>query len=334
MGRYEDSVAYHKMVDEAANKERMKRQEKIDALREQQEEYREKQDFKYGAMKAYNEFQTFTRDLLLKSIIENVMEAAQPLDENNTTMRMVRDNLLNQFMDEKHHTYNIMREAKYRNKDNSLYEDMDYAINHTYQRIMEEVDEEDPTTFKIDKDNVTNMLDSLDREDDFENVKQAIQLRVTNAEEDFVNNNLANKADIENIINQTAQRINDVNDDEKMSDETKEAITAEMTRRASATMQAIQESGSGLFNEMVTNLSRAVMRTPSLRESWTVDGGKLNMDAIVEAVKVNYTFLEAINLLGLEKVDENYIQNVLKEMAGDNYAQIKIRELRKKAEEV
>ena len=63
---------------------------------------------------------------------------------------------------------------------------------------------------------------------------------------------------------------------------------------------------------MVRNISESVIKNEEIKEEFTTDNGRLDMDKIVESARCMYTLLEMVSTLQIEKVDSNYIEEALK----------------------
>ena len=64
---------------------------------------------------------------------------------------------------------------------------------------------------------------------------------------------------------------------------------------------------------MIHNMSKAALVNESANRVF-VEDSKLNMDKIVEHCEVLYTFLTTLDSCKLINVDEQYIENMLKDM--------------------
>lgn len=76
----------------------------------------------------------------------------------------------------------------------------------------------------------------------------------------------------------------------------------------------LNEGTETVFGAMTKILSEAALTVPSLKQSYLNENGKLNMSKILGDVRSIYTFLEALNTIGVIKVTPNYIENTLQGM--------------------
>ena len=178
-------------------------------------------------------------------------------------------------------------------------------VEDYYKLIVEKADKSDP---KVDKEDMSEFLDKLDNDADIENVSQAIAIRVANAEEEFINNNMSDKLAIKSIIDDTAARIDAAKNDGSI-DMTNAEIEEEANMICKQKIKQNNNRPKSLFEYMVQNLAEQSMKSESMRESY-VKNEKIDVDKIVESVRCIYGVLETVNTLRLENVNEEYIQNM------------------------
>ena len=176
-------------------------------------------------------------------------------------------------------------------------------IEDTYKVLIEKADKNNP---KIEKQDMESFLDSLDKDFDIENVSQAIAIRVANAEEEFINNNLSDKMTIKNIIDDTSSRINAAKSDGSL-DMTDEEIEQEANILYRKNIDKAKTRPKSLLEFMVHNVAEDMMK--SNNETFKNDD-KINIDKVVESVRCIYGVLEMVNTLQLETINEEYILNM------------------------
>lgn len=258
---------------------------------------------------AYDNYINSVKSMLLSEAISSI--TLESLGESITDdSKHIVKNLVNKFVKE-NSVYNILSNTQ---KTYSI-EAVKSLVNKYTTIITEKCDKDNKETFKVDKEDKVKFLDELNDEKDIENVKQAIALRVSNAEEEFITANIDDKLDINNIIQDTKNRIESTKTDMTTDDETKDEIAKEATNLSKQRIDNIRENRKrSIFNQMVINLSESVIKDENIRNEFMTDNGQLNMDKIVESTKCFYGFLETINTMKLEKVNEEYIENVLNDM--------------------
>ena len=96
-----------------------------------------------------------------------------------------------------------------------------------------------------------------------------------------------------------------------MDEETKEKITQEISMIAKRKMTKIQESPKpAIFDEMVRRLSRSSMKN-NRKHFVLEESGKIDMDRVVNTVKIMYSLMEALSTSKLIIVDEKFIDDTL-----------------------
>lgn len=203
-----------------------------------------------------------------------------------------------------------------------LLKNMKMSNSFLLHKIYEEVSEfsdsiisgssvDDPESQTIDPAKVEEFWKSIDKSEDIDDTTDLIRMRVSNAEEDFVNKNQQDKEDIKTILKQTASRVNmakDGNDNDYA-----EAVEESETRIAKDKIYQLQhESHHNVFDRMVRNLSEAALTNENAKKEFTAENGHLDVEKIVESARCMYTLLEMVGTIQLENVDQQYIEDTLK----------------------
>ena len=166
----------------------------------------------------------------------------------------------------------------------------------------EAIEAENERKFKIDPETKDEFFDKLDNTIDIDDVSQSIQLRVSNAMSEFINNNAQKKAEIDDTINQIKDKI-----EGDTSEEVKEAFQLQANRR----IEQINNSGTvNLFEKMVENLANSVYTNPDANRRFC-ENGKINMDKVIQHVKTIYSVLEIFNTTRLETFNADKIQEIV-----------------------
>ena len=189
----------------------------------------------------------------------------------------------------------------------SIYE----AEEEAFDNITDGANAEDVTSQTIDPKAIDDFWNQIDKNNDIDDVTNMIRLRVSNAEEEFVNKNQADKEDVKTILKDTAERVQaaKATNDNDYS----EAVEESETRLAKNKIYSIQHEGyRNVFDRMVRNISESVIKNEAIKEEFTLDNGRLDMDRIVESARCMYTLLEMVSTLQIEKVDTEYIESALK----------------------
>ncbi len=211
----------------------------------------------------------------------------------------------------------------FRNSNTPFLETMGEMIDKKYDEVVTKVDPDDPNTFVVDREHVNDFLKEIDDQEDVEDVTNIIRLRVSNAEEDFVNRNERDKQNMKDVLDATAQRVQDAKpdlDNDYMDDDSddsegvsdSEIIKQESMIDAKRKIYEINSAPRTIFDRMVRNTSEAVIKDSNLRDEFIIEGGRLNMDKVVDSVRCMYTLLEMVSTLKIENVDAQYIEDTIK----------------------
>ena len=191
-------------------------------------------------------------------------------------------------------------------KSNLLAEVAKY-INEAVEEELKEYDKEDTAPI-INADLQNNLYDKLDGSQDFEEISDTIRERVSLATQNFIQKNMVDKLDIKEIMNNTKERLSAVRtgDDEK-----DEQISHEQTVKMKRAIKEINNRPHSIFEQLVINLTEQVISDPKIKEKFTTESGRLDMDGIVDRSISMYTMLEMVNALQLKDMDHEYIQSVI-----------------------
>ena len=175
-------------------------------------------------------------------------------------------------------------------------------------------DDSDKSSDDNDSEGKGKILDNLDKEEDVQKAIDTIRNRVADAEETFIKNNAEDKKKIDELLTKISTNVKTVNDLGNKEDP-KSKIAQESVQMAKRQIDMIKTNRPlTIFEKMTRNLSLNIVKDCAVRESFIEEHGQLDVDMIVETAKVMYGFLETVNTLQLEKVDEAYIKNVLENM--------------------
>lgn len=178
------------------------------------------------------------------------------------------------------------------------------------------------TTVDGDTENKGALFDQLEKEEDVKKAVEIIKTRVADAEETFIRNNAEDKKKIDELISKISNNVKAVEDinakgEDNITDKDKDKIAAaeESVRMDKKKVDAIRESRPlTVFEKMTRKLGSNIVKDDVVKEYYLEESGSLDAALLVESAKVMYGFLETINTLQLENVDENYIKNILTNM--------------------
>lgn len=197
--------------------------------------------------------------------------------------------------------YNVLRKMK--NSRNLLLRELVEDIKSTSDELINTA-EEDSEGYTINKDTIDEFIKEIDKNEDIDDVTNIIRLRVSNAEEEFVNKNDQDNENIKTILKDTAERVKNAKDDND-NDYAEEIEESEM-RIASREIYKIQhENRNSVFDRLV----KAVAKKNLL--STNEANNHIDVEATVNIAKSIYTVLEMFSATTLETVDDEYINDTI-----------------------
>ena len=172
-------------------------------------------------------------------------------------------------------------------------------------------DEEEVTVNSNSDDSKAKIFDDLEKEEDVKKAVELIRQRVADAEEDFIKRNAEDKKQIDDLLGKISDNIKTV-ENISDNDSPKSKVAQEAIQINTRKIKNITETRTmRVFEKIVRNLSESVVKDKTLNESYMTESGQLDVAAVVESAKIIYGFLECLNTIGLEKIDREYLQNVL-----------------------
>lgn len=170
----------------------------------------------------------------------------------------------------------------------------------------EEEPEEDMATSKEE------LFDKLENDTEVSDAVDIIAKRISDAEAKFIEKNAEDKKKIENIVNKVQDRIDAVTQDEDSSTEDIEEEEQEAKVEAARLMTQIREDRPHtVFECVVRDNMDYIIKNKALNESYTSEDGKIDMTRVMDNSRTMYGWLETVNTIQLEKVNENYLKKVL-----------------------
>ena len=259
-------------------------QEELDKLREAREDARLARE---ALLEHYYDYKDDVKKTLLTEALMNIYKGSiyHISDRENA----ICESLLGNYIEETG-VPKLLKNMKF--SESGLLHDIYDNVNKYYQKITEDAEVDDVTTQTIKPEDISNFWKDIDKANDVDDITSMIRLRVSDAEENFVNKNAQDKENIKSILKNTADRIQSAkatNDNDYS-----EAVEESETRLANQEIYQIQhESHRSVFDRMVRNLSESVIGN----KEYTLENGRLDMNAIVESARCMYTLLEMVSTL-------------------------------------
>ena len=197
--------------------------------------------------------------------------------------------------------------------------EMAYIIETTIQSILEKAKQDESKSFKLDKEDKEKFYTKLEKVD-VDDAVTKITDRVRTQQQEFVNNNMEEKAALSAALTKTQNKVEDNKAklaEKANSEKAKEsAVKVEESYIAMGKRRATDIRNSrtkNIFECMVYNLSKAAMVNESAGQTF-IDNSRLNMDKIVEHCETLCTFITALDSLKIINVDEAYVEKMLADM--------------------
>ena len=197
--------------------------------------------------------------------------------------------------------------------------EMAYIIETTIQSILEKAKQDESKSFKLDKEDKEKFYTKLEKVD-VDDAVTKITDRVRTQQQEFVNNNMEEKAALSAALTKTQNKVEDNKAklaEKANSEKAKEsAVKVEESYIAIGKRRATDIRNSrtkNIFECMVYNLSKAAMINESAGQAF-IDNSRLNMDKIVEHCETLCTFITALDSLKIINVNEAYIEKMLADM--------------------
>lgn len=313
MGEFKESAKYLYEMEQTEQKKAQALREEAQRLEEEaiDKYYHAKEDAK-KVRAAYLEFKSMVKDTCLQYAIEGMMETAIAKASLSERDQNMLHGLVNNYIKEAGGAGNILIASSGKT---IVLDTIKEEVKETSEEIIAKADPSDTNTFVIDKKDLEVMMDKLNKNDDFEDVKTAIAVRVVGAEDSFITNCEAEKQKMEEIMTQAEDKAKEVDADPNMDDDVKEEIKQEAANAAKHKIFMMNESPKkAVYDEMVRRLSRSAIKDQ--RGAFLQENGHIDTERVYTTVKTMYTLIEALNTSKLENVDEVFIESVMKEIEG------------------
>lgn len=187
-------------------------------------------------------------------------------------------------------------------------------VEEACKKTMESVDPENPDTFAVDPEVEKKFYDDLSDNDNFDDITNAIRMRVIDAEEKMSTDNIQDKLDSDEILRMAAQRVEAAKgkaDTGEYEPEVADNIAAEAASVANAAVNDIATNRDRcVLEQLVRKMSKEAMNDASLHEAYTKDN-VINYDKLVEACTCIYTFMEMCNTMGIENFTAQDIERLV-----------------------
>lgn len=287
------------------NKDKQYRQlqEKYDNIVNEREQ---REESKIRNEERYVKFREAVPTRLLEVTLNFIMSKA--LKEEYEPNKVLVNNLIHSYVQETGY-YNILNTCE--NSNTLLLSEMYRLVTEAKEKIFNRSDEDDPESQVFLPDDEKDFYDSLEDEGEFEDIANIIAMRVANAEEEFVTQNIEDKMRTKEIIGSAQNRINAIKQDLELDDDYKEEYTEEQADLCNSELHdIIYNRDRSVYEQLVLNLFDSIMTNTSLSEAYSVSG-RVDADKVIDRAKIIYTMMEMLNTTQLEEYTEDSIIETL-----------------------
>lgn len=186
-------------------------------------------------------------------------------------------------------------------------------VKDSHQKVVHSCKESDSKTFTITKTINDEFFDKLVGLNDNQ-ITDKINKRVCDSIENYVQANINDKLDLEELAEKTKEKIDNI---KAKNEEERDKMVKEFTYQYQKQVNNIKQRSNrkvGIFEQLMHSTTRGIVSDQGILESFTGDDGKLDMNKIRGKVTVMYTFLEMLNTTKMANVNESYLENIIKNM--------------------
>ena len=255
---------------------------------------------------------TIKEALLAEAMMSIVNKSFNKIYSEDARFNNLKNALVYNFIREEGAT-KLLEEFKYKS---DLLAQYAMLIESTYHEI---TDKTSDVEYSIDPEVKDRFYEKLANAN-ISTVTNKICDRVQDAVETFVTQNANNREEIRTVLQQTQEKIDAAQ--QKVPATTTDVTAAEeaadaYSQIANRKIRMIEERTANIFDELAYNACRNLYNLPAdKRKEFTLENGKLDMEAVMESCKVIYTFLETLNTTKIHEFTpeelESLVENVYK----------------------
>lgn len=215
----------------------------------------------------------------------------------------LRHYFINEYFKEKN-LYNILVEMKTKSLFLShSWKCINESCNAIYEAKKCKKDEGEELDFKLEDEELDDFIESLDKELS-DNIVSAIADRVQRAVADMIFYNKEDKAAINKIIADTQEKIDKT---------VNESLINDYSSICNGRIKDIKNRRyKTVLEHLVLSLGKQSLLNEDVKKELASDD-KVDFEKVLESARVIYTFMEMMNTLKLQKLDENFIIQTCKD---------------------
>lgn len=251
---------------------------------------------------AYDSFSLNVQNFLVSESINFVLQHC--LENKSDADREYGKVLCEQFVLEQDSSRLL---SKFR-KGSLLLHEMAVVINETYDDVMCKVDKDNTLTFVVKNSDKEHFYDKLSNLSTDKACKE-INKRCCKAAEDFVQNSINDKLDMEDAATKAKEKINSIKAD---TEDKKKELQQEYARMYKGIANKIvYERPKNVYEQMIYSATNNIVKDKELSSKFVNESGKLDVNSIRDKIDVMYRFLETVNTIKIQEVNESYIKTIL-----------------------
>ena len=256
----------------------------------------------------YSEFISNARDYFMTEAINMILQSSLN-EETCEEDRNYGKALVEGFVKD---TGSIKLISEFSNK-SLLLASISSLVKESHELVLHSCKECDSKTFKITKSVDSQFFEKLINLND-KQISDKINKRVCDSIEDFVQSNVNDKLDLEELADKTKEKIENI---KAKNAEERAKIEESYTLQYNREVQKIKQRNNrkvGVYEQIMNSMTRSIVADQNIRESFLLESGQLDTGKIMGKVTTLYTFLETLNTAKIANVNESYIEKVLKNM--------------------
>ena len=149
-------------------------------------------------------------------------------------------------------------------------------------------------------------LEDLDTEDCSKLIKDRVADSITN----FIDANISNRLDYEEVLQTATDQIDRVNVNTNESAVKEKAISSINSRTKMRLNEMRQSKSKNIYQAIVEQITKASIKDDDMKARFVNESG-VNMDRVTNAAQMIYTVLEMVNTTQMVDINETYLDNYL-----------------------
>ena len=255
--------------------------------------------------KQYVEFISNSRDYFLAEAMNMILQNS--LSESTTTSEREYGKALVEGFVKENNSIKLLSEFASKTL---FLANISELVRESHQKVVHSCKEGDCNSFRITQTINSDFFEKLIGLND-EKITKKINEKVCNALEDYVQANVNDKLDLEELAEKTKEKIDNI---KAKNAEERDKIVKEFTYQYQKEVNAIKQRTNrkvGLFEQIMHSMTRSIVSEQTILESYTNESGKLDVDKIKGKVTVLYSFLEMLNTTKMVNMNEAYVEKVI-----------------------